>query len=766
LTDKLCASNYSLIAHHSLLTTTKIPLSTFIKTLTMRIRTLASVCLLLVAGSLFSQNTTPPLYVLYTPQNMDVLDYRTAYSSTSATYYAYALKSNMGMERALLYTGTGIYAQYPPNGMVSSAGFQVTDDIRNAVNSRQRKMYVVQQVQQGFYALEVTSITKVVRSGRFYNIQSPVYNFVLDTSNLVIGHQLALAGSESAVSLTSYGVRNCRNSYAFRRTPYQSGNSMADFEFIPGIGLTLEKSGRDASEMQANQIMLWGVNGLPLDDYLRQVCGSATPPPSSSALPPPPNPYGPSVQPEPRPGDQVAPGAVASYSSISNQPTVNCPSASRTGYHVVQPKETVNGIARFYGIDPKQLLQWNNIKNANQIAICQELRLTAPGMTPNAPTYTPPAGNPPAGTNMTVIQQQKGNSPVSNRIITLPAPTQPQQPYQPTQPTTPQPMPDMMGGGTAYPAPAPIPMTPAAPIATGIHLVQPKEGVYAIARRYGCTEESIRQLNGFPARGNVPLQVGQQVRICGTTAVGPQVPGTVPPAYVPPTSGNNTWTPPATTPQPPPTNVPATRMAIGWQDYQTRDNESLSDLALRRKYTAGEVAEIATLNGIQNVGAKLPNGTKLSLPIFENSAPDPGPSIPGFTPLGGGGTGATTPTTTPTANPTTTSGTSTADLPALYAPSTGNKQGFVPLGGNGTVGATPPTTTPSFSQTMPDELRVRRPIRWEFYYPKDAESLNEIGRKRQYTKNEVAEIATLNGIEKPEQPLPPGRKIELPVYNQ
>jgi LysM repeat protein len=53
----------------------------------------------------------------------------------------------------------------------------------------------------------------------------------------------------------------------------------------------------------------------------------------------------------------------------------------------VQPGETISSIARIYNINPQSLLEWNNIKNSNQIKVCDKLWLSKP-LSVTTPTPT------------------------------------------------------------------------------------------------------------------------------------------------------------------------------------------------------------------------------------------------------------------------------------------------------------------------------------------------------------------------------------------
>lgn len=499
-------------------------------------RLILSICLLFVAGGLFAQAAPQAVYVLYSSQNMDILDYRMAYGGNSTTaYYAYNFKPGTN-DQYTLYTGNGIFADYLPSGTLMSRDFKLSDELMTGVNNVNRQLFVVQQQQRGYVVSPVVSVTKITKSGNYYLVNAAAYSFILDTDNVFMGRELATAGSRSSVSLSTFGFQNCKYQYSFRRTPSVSGSESAEFDFIPGIGITSEKSGRTAAELQANQVTLWGINGLPLSDYINKECGNngvqnVTPPPVPTNT----------TKTEPRLGDPgtgdpqpVADNNLVSISLISNHPTVNCNKTAAAGYHIVQPKETLNGIARYYGVTVAQLKAWNGIKDANKITVCQELRVAAGTTSAKSPVQLVKGGN---------------VSPTGTPNVVLP-PAQPatQPTYQPTQPSPQSSLPKLFDPGTppaTYSSPQPtvavpnnnntstgIPAATASAIPAGTALtpvtssttatptvqgqyysVMPGEGVYTIAKKFGYTDERFRAMNNFPPTGNIALQVGQLVKV-------------------------------------------------------------------------------------------------------------------------------------------------------------------------------------------------------------------------------------------------------------
>lgn len=620
-------------------------------------RLLFAFCFLLTISSASGQVAPASVYLLYNSQNMDILDYRMAYSNNATAYYAYTLKPG-GTDHFVLYTGAGVYADYLPNGTQNSRDFKLTDEIMSGVNNVSRQFFVLQQQQRGYVVSPVVAITKITKSGNYSLVSAAAYSFILDTDNVMMGREMSTAGSRSSVTLNTFGVRSCKYQYSFRRTGNTAGAETAEFDFIPGIGITSERSGRTAAEMQQNQVSLWGINGMPLDDYISKECGSApvAGTPIAAAPTGTPAPIGPRLG-DPGTGDPttVAPAPVTGVvSAISNHQVVNCPKLADPGYHIVQPKETANSIARFYGITTAQLIKWNNLKDANKITICQELRVIAPGTQPQK-----------------ALQATKGTAaatPVAAPKVTPPpvAPAVAPQ-YQPTQPAPSATLPDLFGtGGPAplvYNSPQPtvaVPLAaPAAPVTTPAstvaipgqqgqyYAVQPGEGVYVIAKKFGYTDERFRSMNNLPATGNVPLQVGQLLKVSECDNVQPQTyytpvpittsrtgaltqptvpaltqPNTPAPSYQPvlsstPTTGGQGFVPlggatqpVVTAPEPAKTSVK--RDPIGFKDYFVKDSETIKDIARKQKLDA---AELGLING-RDQNEVLAPGTRIQIPIY------------------------------------------------------------------------------------------------------------------------------------------------------
>lgn len=210
--------------------------------------------------------------------------------------------------------------------------------------------------------------------------------------------------------------------------------------------------------------------------------------------------------------------------------------------HTVQAGETLFSIARRYGLTVQQLASANRITNPELIYVGQVLVIPGTGAPPSAPpsgggtrTYIVQAGDTLfsiARRNNTTVDTLVRLNGLSNanvlyvgQVLLLPG-------GQP-QPATPQP--------TATPAP---------PVETITHVVQPGETLGQIAVRYGTTYQQIALLSGIT---NPDLIYPGQVLTIRKASTPPATPTT--PAPTTPVA----TTPAATTPAPAtltPTNIP------------------------------------------------------------------------------------------------------------------------------------------------------------------------------------------------------------------
>jgi len=167
-----------------------------------------------------------------------------------------------------------------------------------------------------------------------------------------------------------------------------------------------------------------------------------------------------SHQPDEQPGIPVVTPTPPVPTPILN-PSIEEPQNNAEGSHVVQPGETLYGIAINYGHNFRDVAAWNGIQEPYYLSPGQTLIVAQPsGFLPSLPT-------------------SPSREPRKNE--------QPQQPAPPTQPVV-SPRED-----------------------ENFHIVQSGDSLYAVARRYGLTFNELATWNGLQPPYN--LSVGQKIRV-------------------------------------------------------------------------------------------------------------------------------------------------------------------------------------------------------------------------------------------------------------
>lgn len=436
--------------------------------------TLLSLCL---AGTLMAQ----PIYLMYNSSCMDQLEYRYVYSGTSVVAYSVNPTAN---EQYILTTGSGgINAPSLPSNTVSCKDFKFTDQFLNEVNNVTKQVYIVLQQTRGYLLVPVISATQVIRSGTYYLYRAPNYSFAIDTSNLVYESNIATGSSTWYIYFNGLKIRGCYYEYGFKREPTKVSQERSEFDFIPGIGITSERTGMTAVEAENNQYRLIKVNNVALEDYITSKCqgrvATTNTPPLSTYTPQ--VTYGAGTDKETSSMPDYGPPPPNTGAGTGLPPLVSCPELPGEGYHIVQPGQTLNSISRAYDVSVKSLISWNKIKDPDLVQVCQKIWLRKPPTSTADVVYKgEPASKIPDG-------------PVAQRQ-------------------------DMYWNSTANYAPAPYSLTqqpattpytpPAQPL---VHTVQKGETLYGIAQRYNISEAEMRRLNNYPATGAVLLQPGMQL---------------------------------------------------------------------------------------------------------------------------------------------------------------------------------------------------------------------------------------------------------------
>lgn len=448
--------------------------------------------------SLFALKALPaqsPVYVLFNPSCMDQLEYR--YTKSGTSVFAYSIRPNADEQYIFMSGSNGMPTQSLPDGVYDCRNLSLSDEAVRSINqnSATRQMYFIIQRPEDYLMMPVYSATQIKRVGSYYLLVSPKYVFAIDTTRLSYQDNLQGEASPSIIRFTGSKLANCRYQYAFHGEPARNYSESMDFDFIFGIGIVNSRIGATTAESQENEMRLVGVNGNHFESYLADICktsvaantaGNSASKWTGTAE------YG--YLGEDKESSSVGttwqPGA--SSGQVGPVPLANCPEAPGAGYHIVQPRESLNAISRTYNVDLKSIIKWNNISNPDHIEICQKIWLQKP------PAGASSAKGAVSPSQYSTSSAQKWQATVYNQSV-----------YWNT-------------GATGYVAPSQYSYTSGQSGAqAGVHYVQKGETLFGIAKRYSCAEECIRRANNMPLQGNVTIKTGETLIIPECTCLYP-----------------------------------------------------------------------------------------------------------------------------------------------------------------------------------------------------------------------------------------------------
>lgn len=538
-----------------------------------------------VFAATLTAQTTQPFYLMYSPGCMDQLEYR--YTYQNAAVPAYSVRPNANEHYILTAATPGITSPTLPKNTVYCQDLPMQEGFLQMVNSRNRVVYVVHQTPQGYTMIPLVSATKVTRQGSLYIYEAPGYAFAFDTVQVELAKNLSLPNSNAYIFLTGFKRRGCAMEYTFRKETSTSGQQRSDFDFIPSIGITNDRTGTSASQAEANHLRLITVNTRALDDLLNGNCDQIkTSPASSISKWTQPVQYSTGNQPVIREGDKEATSIQqnsaqnpVTYSTPTNNPAdfSACPEGPGEGYHIILPGENLFAIARTYNIPVKDLMTWNKIKDADKIKACQKLWLQKPPA--NAATTTQ---------NKKEVPPATYNASNAKGVVD-------QRQYWAKSTEAPAPL--------TYSTPTQILNTSSNSTIPSVHVVRQGESLYRIAQQYNLPEDRLRVYNNFPLEGIVTIHPGDRLVLCdcNNTSTGASFKGqtTAPVTYstppttfpqasttsanvgnsigAPPPGGNNMVSTPSEQPYYPPTNsntaTPTTTATSGVPSMRFDENQ-------------------------------------------------------------------------------------------------------------------------------------------------------------------------------------------------
>lgn len=351
-----------------------------------------------------------PLYIRFEPECMNQLEYRYTYSGQDVLMYSISKSENelyfFRVSGAAPTTSSAL-----PKNTMGCKNLALSSAEVDAINAGGRLAFIVLKVQNGYLSMPVDAAGQVFRVGTSFAFRSPNYDFVLDTANIDYARNLSQPGVASPVYLTGMRDYDCRRQFSFRLEPLQADMPRTDVEVIPGIGIVSDRTGRNGSEMEQNVYRLLKINGMGMEEFIAANCRGL----STAAGAP-----GTFITNWPQKTDDhtepfMEPDKEGYYTQPpaqgGNQLLADCPEKPGFGYHIVQPGETLNSIARIYSLNVQSLIAWNNITEPNKIEVCRKIWLSAQG----AAGLNKPGAGQPAAANEHIVQKGESLSGIARK---------------------------------------------------------------------------------------------------------------------------------------------------------------------------------------------------------------------------------------------------------------------------------------------------------------------------------------------------------------
>ncbi len=604
-------------------------------------------------------------------------------------YYAYHFPL-AGGDRLILETGAeGATVQsFLPQGYVYCNDPRLGLDLADRVNAGVDRVFILLPTANNQYLIQPVVMGAVFqRRGNNFSYNSPLTGFQFDIENGIIGENLAYNNPGAKVYFEGRETSPCKGYFLFRQLKPNSSYPVVDYRISPEIGVFERRLGSDGVSTTGGVILAKQVNGLPVENYLSNVCANANavananPAPAAYGTQPvytPPNVQVPIVR-QPESNGYVG--------QSSTTPVTN------SVVHTVAKGETLYAISRKYGTTPDAIrasngLTSNDLYPGQQLAVATTTSAQT-AVAQNQPTVPTYSGGQVANANPGAAQ------PTPYGTVAQP------QAYGQDQASR--------GGQAVY--------------GEDLHTVQPGETVASIALKYGYTSAKFREINDLGA--NTVPRVGERLKTsaCNCPAPAPAATLAAPAAYgqqapATPQAYGQTATPQAYGQQ------PATPQAYGQPAQQVQQPTGTPVGTTTPTYRAPQ--------GYQQPATQAPSTQINNNPNFGQVVPDANvPSSSSMGTLESRGPSTAAPATNPSTYGSYPAPQQATTAPA-YAPSTYSTPAATPNAYGTPVGANVNYSAPATA-----------PSNRAFHLVQEGESLYSISRRYGITTDEIRRLNNL-----------------------
>ncbi len=211
------------------------------------------------------------IFIEYDKHCMDRYEYR--YNGAGLSHIAYHILLN-DREKIILEVGIENKIVRPdrPTNLRNCKDVALNEKMVRQINDGDLQVFIVRKHGNGFNVSPVGIATYNQLSATFMGFTSVDYKYVFKFNHLSADKNLALDGSESSVNYKAMLSQGCPRKYQFMRQKQRAGRSYAEMLVIPEIGVLEERTGFNETDAQNNRLVLIAVNNTPIQQYINDFC--------------------------------------------------------------------------------------------------------------------------------------------------------------------------------------------------------------------------------------------------------------------------------------------------------------------------------------------------------------------------------------------------------------------------------------------------------------------------------------------------------------
>ncbi len=213
------------------------------------------------------------LYLEYDAACMDRYEYRYKGVQSGFSHIVYHLRLNE-QEKVILEVGIESKIDYEtkPNNVKKCRDVSINERMVREINSGDLQVFIVKRNGKGYNVSPVGISTYAQISKRGIGFSGVDNIFAYDYSQPANGANLARKGSDAKVFYNGTLSHTCPKKFLFTKTKQKAGKNYSELTIIPGIGVIQEKTGFNQTDAESNVLDLISINGVAIKSYINSYC--------------------------------------------------------------------------------------------------------------------------------------------------------------------------------------------------------------------------------------------------------------------------------------------------------------------------------------------------------------------------------------------------------------------------------------------------------------------------------------------------------------